>query len=81
MSATEALPGDVPVSETTSARPLAHWPADALLALVLDDAGHDIEVVLTRDGALLDGRPVAVRQHVRVAEQRAGRRGWVAGVI
>jgi hypothetical protein len=68
-------------TETTT-RDLAHWPANARAAYVLDDGTHTLELILTTDGhALLDGREFAVIEHVRVAEIRAGRAAARAGRI
>ena len=63
-------------------RDLAHWPANAREAYVLDDGTRTLELILTSEGhALLDGREFPVIEHVRVAEIRAGRAAASAGRI
>ncbi len=57
----------------TNRRPLSLWPADASLALVLEDDTDTFELVITTDGrAALNGRELRITEQVRVTEQRSG---------
>ena len=63
-------------------RPLSHWPTDADVAYVLEDDTSLVELVVTTDGrAIVDGHELRIKDHVRVAEQRAGRAAVHAGRI
>jgi hypothetical protein len=53
--------------------PLEHWPANASLAIVLEDDAQIAEFVLTNDGhAIIDGNSFIITKQIRVAERRAG---------
>jgi hypothetical protein len=62
--------------------PLEHWPANASLALLLEDDAHIAEFVLTNDGhAIIDGQSFIIKKQIRVAERRAGLAKLRAGKI
>jgi hypothetical protein len=61
---------------------LSHRGADVTVAYVLEDGNRTLELVFTEDGrAILDGEELRVLEHVRVAEQRAGRAAVRAGLV